>query len=289
MKRESRSRVIVCLLALAVGTTAGCGSSEGVAPGDGEFSAAEAAGMLPGTVAGFRSFDVRHVRDDEDLAYFYNQWLEEQWQVSYVGEETGLHASDIWWWVEAYEPVKWYDLGASVTICGGEFDMAAVRDRLSGDYHQDEHDGTEVWRDSHASVAIKESLVILGDADSVDQCIDTIGGNGSLRDDADVALLLGQLPPGFQVFVCSAAFSPGMEEFGMEVMAFSVSKEGPRSVEYRWIGAFEDHEHAESAIEELQDGFNSPWGGLTLIECEVHQRGRLVEVRQELGIDAVGA
>jgi hypothetical protein len=287
MSKKGHLGIIVCLCALLLGATVGCGSSEGVAPVDGEFSAAEAAGMLPRTVAGFSSFDVRQLRDDEDLAYFYNQWLKARWQVSYVGEETGLHASDIWWWVEAYEPVKWLDLGASVTICEGEFDMGALRDRLSGDYHQDEHDGIEVWRDSHASVAIAESLVILGDADSVDQCIDTIGGNGSLRDDADVALLLGQLPPGFLVFVDNAALSPGME--GMEVMAFSVSKEGPRSVEYRWIAAFVDYEHAESAVDEFQYSLGQGWGGLTLIEYEVHRRGRLVEVRQELDIGAVGA
>jgi len=252
MAKESCLGVIVCLFALLLGTTVGCGSSEGVTPVAEEVAAADVAKMLPRTVIYFSSTDVSQLRDDEDLADFYNQWLEEQWQHSHVEEETGLHASEVYWWVEAYGP------GESITICGGEFEMSGVRDSLSGAYYRDEYEGIEVWRDSHASVAIVESFLI--------------------------ALVLGQLSPGFLVNVSNAAYFPGME-----ATASSIWKASPRSVEYQMITAFEDDEYAKFAVDEIEDSSGYAWsGGATPAEYDVHRRGRLVEARAELDIGAFG-
>lgn len=276
MTRESRSGVIVCLLAFVLGVAVGCGSSEGVAPADWELAAADAANMLPQTFF-FTSTDVRQLRDDEDLAYFYNQWLEQQWPYWHVEEETGLHSSEIYWWVVAWDS-EW-DIRRGITICGGEFEMSGVRNSLSGDYYQDEYEGIEVWRDSHASVAIVESFLILGDADSVDQCIDTIGGgSSSLGDDADVALVLGQLSPSFLVTTVNDAQFPGMK-----AAAVGISKVSPRSVEYQMIAAFEGDEYAEAAVDEIQDSLG--YGGIRAwTGFDVHRRGRLVEARRELDL-----
>jgi len=269
--------VIVCLLTLAVGTTAACGSSESAVPQGKTLAAAEAAGMLPGTVYGFSSTDMGQLRDDEDLAYLYNYWLETQWELQYMRRETGLDVSKLRWLVQAYA------IGESITICEGEFDMEGIRDTLSGDYYQDEYAGIEVWRGDQASVAIVDSFIVLGDTDLVDRCIDTINGGSSLLDNADVALVLGELAPGFLAGIDTTAHYDGME-----AMAMSVRKAGLRSIENRMIFSFEDDDYAKAALEEIRDEFEAPSSaGPTPKVYEVQQRGKLIDMRIEMDIDAL--
>jgi len=269
--------VIICLLALAVGTTAACGSPESALPQGRGLGAADAANMLPGTVVNFYSIDVAQLRDDEDLAYFYDTWLPEEWRYS-LSQEIGLDVSQTHWLVQTYDRLN------PIVIFEGDFEMEGVRDTLSGDYDQDEYAGIEVWRGDQASVAIVDSFIVGGTTDLVDRCLDTISGNSSsLLDDADVARVLGELPTGFITNVTNLEYI-----VGMDVFASSWRKTGPNSVEGRRIFVFEDGDYAKDALDEIREEIeSSSSAGSTITDYDVQQRGRLVDVRMEIDISGL--
>ncbi len=263
--------MIVCLFTLLMGISIGCGSSEGV-------TAVDVAKMVPGQVDGFQYMDLQFLRDDDDLANFVSQWVENVWEYNAAQYKAGLPVSDVDWWVQAY------DYYGYVEIYGGEFDLTGVREELVREYYKDEFKGIEVWTDDYTSVAIVDSRIIVGDTYIVEECIDTIRSTGSsMYDEDDVAEVLSKLPDGWLINVNATSVL-----YGEEVTGMTLRKTTPETFELYMILGFENDENAEDALNEVQEYLLEVWiEESEPNEFSAYREGRFVEIRAEWGIDAL--
>jgi hypothetical protein len=243
------------------------------------MSLADVAKMLPATFYSFTTNDLKQLREDADLAVLHDSWVEAQvfWMMETA---TGLVASAVHTWTEAH------GMDESVCIYEAEFDVGDVRDRLDQNGYQDEYGGVDVWvlevfGEGYISVAMMESMIILGTLEGVNQCIDTIGGTGgSLYDGPDVAEVLSRLSPGFS----GSVMTRDPELSGLQASAYCWSKASPDSVECNMLAAFEDDASAEAAIHFMEDTFEDMPDQVKPSGYHIEQQGRFVELRVDMDI-----
>jgi hypothetical protein len=150
---------------------------------DGSSSAKDMAKMIPEDASRFGHFDFQTMRDDKDLEESYEKMTESRDDL----DALGLDMDDINHMAAGREEGEG-DYGLS--ILKGNFDLEDVRDELDdADWDEDEYKGVEFWKKrvslaEDSAIAISGDTLIIGNKDSVKDCIKVMkGSEKSVYDD----------------------------------------------------------------------------------------------------------
>ncbi len=142
--------IVVCMMAILLMATPGCGGSGG------GRDIADITRKLPGHTSGVEYYDLQQLRGQDGLAVFYGD-IEGGFGYSDLADAVGAGFSNVTWWAEAYGSK------GPIEICAGVFSMQAVRTELSEEgYDEDTYGGVELFDNGSNTIAIAGDQLIAG-------------------------------------------------------------------------------------------------------------------------------
>jgi hypothetical protein len=257
------------VLALAL-TSVGCASGSGLR---------DMLAKVPSGTTSLKYVDVKALRNDDDLDDLYDAWRD---SVSSTLEALGIGHSDV--------NTLAHGLSTDVrfTLLVGQFDLDEVRDALDDrDYDKDQYGGVEVWEkdlgwspELESRVALMDDLIILGNEDGVEGCIEVIkDGESSWLSRTDIKDVTNRLAGGLYVDLQRSELA-GLLISGLEATGISAKKQDSDTLSIAGVAKFDDEDDADDAkdaIEELMD--------LQFNRVDITQEGLLLEASAELDID----
>ena len=248
----------------------------GTGGGAGEIT--EMMNRVPSDVESFGFFDMETMRTDDEVEYLYSYLNGILFLV------TGMCGVDL-------PDVQRFAAGDETMLFEGEFDIPEMRQELEEDgYDQGEYLSVEVWEkssdyfsfsDSH--IALWDDLVISGDEDGVNGCIDVIqGGDDSLYDKDSFKDVVDRLPKGAMYLLEASAFlDEGYD--GLEASGMSVGGNDGSTLEMTGVLKFEDENAAQSTMDNFETDLENNEGDLRNIDLE--QDGQFVTVTFEQDVE----
>jgi len=201
----------------------------------------------------FIFWDVKTLRNDSDLVELYEVWQERNSKL--LEERFGIESSSIDYMADA----------GLLRIVKGDFQLEAVRDSASADFHRDEsYQDMEVWRSEPGSdprsvtggVVLTAGLFVRGSNNSnVDDFVRLVKAEELSMYDRNADEVLQRLPDGIVVF-----FSRDAWPAGLIVAGRSYSKESRgtyrRSEVYKFQSTGDIEKSKEDYFKKLEDDFN---------------------------------
>ena len=233
-------------------------------------SAKDMAKMVPEDASRFGHFDLQTMRDDKDLEDIYEKMTEGQDDLDVLG----LDMDDINHMAAVSEEEGDYEL----SILKGNFDLEDVRDALDdADLDEDEYKGIEIWKRASwlggdSAIAISGDTLIIGNKDSVKDCIKVMkGSEKSVYDDnEDFRDVIDRLPGGITTFVSPSGCRHKYE--GTLMAGFVFIKEDEDTYKMHVVIKFDDDDDAEDAKSELKQDLKEE-----MDDVEVKQNGVFLE------------
>ena len=239
---------------------------------DGSSSAKDMAKMVPDDASTFAHFDLQTMRDDKDLKEIYEKMTEgsrDDW------DALGFDMDDINHMAAAEGEEGFSD---GLGILKGNFDLEDVRDELDdADFDEDEYKGIEIWKRASwlggdSAIAISGDTLIIGNKDSVKDCIKVMkGSEKSVYDDnEDFRDVIDRLPGGIITIVSPSGCRHKYE--GTLMAGFVNIKEDEDTLKVHVVIKFDDEDDAEDAKSELKRDLKEE-----MDDVEVKQNGVFLE------------
>ena len=259
----------MALVLVVVSATIGCADSK-------ERVVVTMMRKMPENTSNFELRDVRTLRGDDKFEEYYNA---ARYDFDYGYGDYGIDFNDVDYFVES---AIWQ--GTRYTLIGGNFDLVAVRDELDSlGYSEGEYRGVEVWQGNNESLALMETLVILGSEEVVRNCIEVVKeGKDSLWDNQDAKDVVDRLPDGYGVMYSSPAIWAYMYE-GIEADGISMETEGRNILRMTMVLMFENEDAAFDAVKELEEETES----YELERTDVNKDGKFVIATREEDIQEI--
>ena len=245
---------------------------------DGGNSAKDMAKMVPEDASTFGHSDVQTMRDDKDLEEIYEKMAEgsrDDW------DALGLDLDDINHMavVSGEEGGGDYEL----VILKGNFDLEDVRDELDdADFDEDEYKGIEIWKRASwvggdSAIAISGDTLIIGDKDSVKDCIKVMkGSEKSVYDgNEDFRDVIDRLPRGISTVV-------GIPYENALAAGIVWMKEDEDTYKMKGVAKFDDEDEAK---DEKSDTKREMKGKGEWFDIDVKQSGKFLEFTAKIDIE----
>lgn len=233
-------------------------------------SAKDMAKMVPEDASTFAHFDFQAMRDDEDLEKIYEKMTEGRDDL----DALGLDVDDI----NRGAGVAGEEGDYELSILNGNFDLEDFRDELDdADFDEDEYKGIEIWKRASwlggdSAIAISGDTLIIGNKDSVKDCIKVMkGSEKSVYDDnEDFRDVIDRLPGGIITIVSPSGCRHKYE--GTLMAGFVNIKEDEDTLKVHVVIKFDDEDDAEDAKSELKRDLKEE-----MDDVEVKQNGVFLE------------
>jgi len=234
--------------------------------------------MVPVDCTEFHFWNTRELGADDDLWSLYQKFRESNVARQLMDIEPVLAV--------VRNSAKASGFGGSATLLEGDFNSRDVERRLKDEgYVLSMHLDVEIWTPQEgdlASVALVDRVVLMGAAQDLKDCINTMGldQEDSFYEDQSIRWITGRLPEGLIVDVFRAG--PESAEHYADLIAYgrSYSKEGEDRLRMTAMYMFSDGYAAEPALAHVRDCVSAH--GYTNVEAK--QEGNFVRVTASIYI-----
>jgi len=263
--KAGRIITLMVVIALAVLPVLSCKAEPQAEVSPARLACIEMMQKVPVYYEDFEFWDIRTLREDTDLGELYQIWYERK--VEFLERNYGLQSTSI----------DYLAKGEGLhDIIKADYDVSALRDRISLDFYRDtSYEDMEVWKSEPSpdprSVTggwvLAEGLLVRGANNSnVDDYLRVATGEELSMYDRNAAGLLERLPDGVMIRISRSPYPQGIVVSGS-----SVQKVEGSTLKWTNLYKFESAEAARSP--EVEEYFKRIEEDFTKAESELAGRG----------------
>lgn len=263
--KPGRIIALIIMMALAVLPVIGCKAELQARLSPAKLACIDTMQKVPVYYEDFEFWDVGVLREDVDLGEMYQIWYERK--VEFLEQNYGLQSTSIDYLAQGE---------GLLDIIAADYDVDALRDRISVDFYRDaSHEDMEVWksepsRDPQSVTGgwvLAEGLLVRGANNSnIDDYLRVINGEELSIYDRNAAELLERLPEGIMIRISRSPYPEGLVVSGM-----SIEKEANNTLKWTNVYKFESVEAAGSP--EVDEYFQKIEEDFTKARDELTRRG----------------
>jgi len=238
--KPGRIMMLMVVIALAVLPVIGCKAEPQTKLSPARLACIEMMQKVPVYYEDFEFWDVGVLREDDDLGEMYDIWYERK--IEFLEQNYGLQSTSI----------DYLAQGEGLhDIIRADYDIGALRDRISLDFYRDtSHEDIEVWKSEPSSDpqsvtggwVLTEGWLVRGANNSnVDDYLRVATGEELSMYDKNASELLERLPEGVMTRISRSPYPEGIIVSGM-----SVEKEANNTLRWTNVYNFESVEAAGS-------------------------------------------